>query len=74
MKVVWNIEHTIAVPLEKICYFEVIEAQKDMPYKYYILGYFRGNTGNFEVATAANKEACIKYINSLQEATDGEIS
>lgn len=62
-KMIWNLDYTIAVPLNIINHFEIFKDANGNSYN--VLAYYPGNTGFFKAFTADNKRSCIDYIESF---------
>lgn len=65
MNVIWNLDQTTCVPLNKISYFRVVGKQEAAGMTFYVYAFFPGNEGNFRVFVANNKQRCIDYLNAL---------
>lgn len=65
MKVLWNMDNTTCVPIEKVSYFRIIAKQEAAGMNYYLMAFFPGNEGNFDIYVADNKLSCMKYLENL---------
>lgn len=68
MKVIWNIDQTIAIPLSSIRSFDILEQTTSKQFK--IIAHYVIYTGLTEVIYEAdNKQSCIDFINDLYRET-----
>ena len=65
MKVIWNLDNTTCVPIEKISYFKICGKQEAAGMNYYLYAFFPGNEGNFRIYVSQDKQSCIDYLERL---------